>query len=349
VHPEDSARTIRIDALGPADSPRLDGIDPAHVHRLSEIVATLPPILVNRATMRVIDGMHRVGAAALNGLEVIEAQFFDGADEEAFLRAVAANTEHGLPLSTADRKAAAKRILASHPSLSDRAVAKVAGLDAKTVAALRQGSTEDSPRLNTRLGSDGKVHPLDRTAERILASELIADRPDLPLRAVAKAAGISVGTAHDVRQRLLRGEQPVPPRPAARAATVRRVVAEVSPSPLAAVPADPEQPGPSPAPVRRAEQSAPGRRGALETLRRLAGDPSLRHTESGREFLRWLHLQTVVDDGWRQRMDAIPPHCVDSVADLAQQCADSWQKFSRELARRKFADRARAASAQARN
>lgn len=42
-------------------------------------------------------------------------------------------------------------------------------------------------------------------------------------------------------------------------------------------------------------------------------------------------------------MDAVPPHCVDAVAEVAQQCAESWQKFTRELARRKLSDRARIA------
>lgn len=276
-------QSVRIDTLEPADSPRLGGIDEAHLRRLAEIVTPLPPILVHRSTMRVIDGMHRVRAAALKGLDVIEAQFFDGADEEAFLRAVALNVAHGLPLPTADRKAAAARILLSHPGLSDRAVAEYTGLDAKTVAAVRPCSTADSPQLNTRIGTDGKVHPLDRTVERIRASELIATRPDLPLRAVAKAAGISVGTAHDVRQRLLRGEQPAPrrqapARPAGTEAVVARPAARGVAGRGAGTPA--AETGRPAERVARPERRPPagGRRGPLEILRRLANDPSLRHT-----------------------------------------------------------------------
>ncbi|MGW4273555.1 ParB/RepB/Spo0J family partition protein [Streptomyces seoulensis] len=319
---------VRIEALQPADSPRLNGVDENHVRRLADIYSTLPPILVHRRSMRVVDGMHRVAAAAANGLTSVEVQYFDGADDEAFLRSVTANIAHGLPLSVADRKAAAERILRARPDLSDRAVAACTGLDAKTVAPIRPRSTADSPRSNIRTGADGRAHPLDRTAERIRAAEIMTRRPDLPLRAIVKETGLSLGTAHDVRQRLLRGEAPVP--------TGRR------PSARREEPAAADAPGPLPA-ARAAgscdQQALAGSnrtRGALETLRRLAGDPSLRHTESGRQFLRWLHVHFVVDEAWRQQADAVPAHCAGTVAELALQCAGAWQRFAEDLDRRRL-------------
>ncbi|MFD7703166.1 ParB/RepB/Spo0J family partition protein [Streptomyces caelestis] len=322
---------VRIEALMPADSPRLNGVDEDHVRRLADIYATLPPVLVHRPTMRVIDGMHRVAAAAAKGLTSVEVQYFDGAEEDAFLRSVTANIAHGLPLSTADRKAAARRILRFRRDLSDRAVAAYTGLDAKTVAAVRPRSTEEFPRPNIRVGADGRAHPLDRTAERIRAAELMTRHPDLPLRAVVKETGLSLGTAHDVRRRLLRGEAPVP-------AGRRRA------------PAD----RPSPLPAPRAADTAgagvpPGSsrtRGSLETLRRLAGDPSLRHSESGRRFLRWLHTHFMVDEAWRQQAGAVPPHCTETVAELALQCSNAWKRFAEDLSRRRLSD---ATSAQARH
>ncbi|MFJ9813399.1 ParB N-terminal domain-containing protein [Streptomyces sp. NPDC101158] len=332
--PSHFTHRVRIEALLPADSPRLNGVDDAHVRRLTDIYAVLPPVLVHRATMRVIDGMHRVAAAAAMGLTSVEVQYFDGADEEAFLRSVTANVAHGLPLSLADRKAAAERILRSRPGLSDRVVASYTGLDAKTVAAIRPRSTADSPRSNVRIGADGRVHPLDRTAERIHAAELMTRRPDLPLRAIVKETGLSLGTAHDVRRRLLRGEAPVPQ--GRRPAAVRR-----------AEPPPPEADRPAPPPETPAATSAqtaasgPSRtRGSLETLRRLAGDPSLRHSESGRHFLRWLHTHFVVDEAWRQQADAVPPHCTDTVAELALQCSHAWRRFSEDLSRRRLTDTA---------
>jgi hypothetical protein len=62
--------------------------------------------------MRVIDGMHRLLAASMNGRDTIEIRLSDGSPQDAFLRAVEANVTHGLPLSQADRRAAAKRIRA---------------------------------------------------------------------------------------------------------------------------------------------------------------------------------------------------------------------------------------------
>ncbi|GAA3500051.1 ParB N-terminal domain-containing protein [Streptomyces prasinosporus] len=324
---------VRIEALRPADSPRLNGVDEAHVRRLADIYATLPPVLVHRATMRVIDGMHRVAAAAAKGLTSVEVQYFDGAEEDAFLRSVTANVAHGLPLSTADRKAAAARILRSSRDLSDRAVAAYTGLDAKTVAAIRPRSTAESPRSNIRIGSDGRSHPLDRTAERIRAAELMTRRPDLPLRAVVKETGLSLGTAHDVRRRLLRGEAPVP-------AGRRR-----APQPAAARPDGAGRPEPSGTAGTAGAFPGAGRtRGPLETLRRLAGDPSLRHSESGRRFLRWLHTHFVLDEAWRQQADAVPPHCTDTVAELALQCSNAWKRFAEELSRRRLSDAAPAAT-----
>ena len=142
-------------------SPRLNGEDRAHIARLAETETPLPPILVDRRTMRVIDGMHRLMAASLQGRETIDVMFFDGSEADVFLRAVQENIAHGLPLSQADRRAAAERIIASHPHMSDRAIGHSAGLAAKTVAAIRKSSSEEIPQSNARVGRDGRVRPLD--------------------------------------------------------------------------------------------------------------------------------------------------------------------------------------------
>ena len=145
---------VPILSLRPGDSPRLEGEDKAHVARLVEAEAELPPILVERRTMRVIDGMHRLLAASLNGQETVDVVFFEGSQAEAFLRAVEANVAHGLPLSQADRRAAATRIVTSNPQLSDRAIGHSTGLAAKTVAAIRRSA--DAVQLNARVGRDGR-------------------------------------------------------------------------------------------------------------------------------------------------------------------------------------------------
>lgn len=203
---------VHVLTLRPADSPRLNGEDKAHIARLAELETPLPPILVDRRTMRVIDGMHRLMAASLQGRETINVIFFDGSETDIFLRAVQENVAHGLPLSQADRRAAAERIIASHPHMSDRAIGHSVGLAAKTVVAIRKVQARKY-RSQTR-GSAGTVRPLDSGVGRRRAAELLTQQPDASLRDVARVAGISPATVLDVRKRLERGESPVPEKPA---------------------------------------------------------------------------------------------------------------------------------------
>ncbi|MFD1048734.1 serine hydrolase, partial [Kibdelosporangium lantanae] len=93
---------VPIDSLLPADSPRLSGESMEHARMLAASEAELPPIVVHRPTRRVIDGMHRLKAAALRGQDDILVRFYEGDDEDAFIVAVETNIAHGLPLSLAD-------------------------------------------------------------------------------------------------------------------------------------------------------------------------------------------------------------------------------------------------------
>lgn len=138
-----------------------------------------------------------------------------GVEADVFLRAVQENIAHGLPLTQADRRAAAERVIATHPHMSDRAIGHVAGLAAKTVAGIRKRSTDHPAQSNTRVGRDGRVRPLDSSEARRRAAELLASQPGSSLRDVARAVGISPATVLDVRKRLECGESPVPERPAA--------------------------------------------------------------------------------------------------------------------------------------
>ena len=209
---------IDLDDLREGGSPRVAGVDESHVDVLAGVLDKVPPILVHRESLRVIDGVHRVRAARLLGRTRLPARLVDADADDAFVAAVRANTEHGLPLTVADRKAAAATILRSHPHWSDRMIADVVGLSAKTVATTR---TDDGV---ARTGRDGKVRPLDGPRRRRVAARLLAENPDLSLRQVAKMAGISPETARSVKVRLARGEDPaghdraaparaVPPQP----------------------------------------------------------------------------------------------------------------------------------------
>ncbi|MFJ4244897.1 ParB N-terminal domain-containing protein, partial [Streptomyces iakyrus] len=126
----------RITVVG---SLRTVGEDPRHINALAEVCSELPPIVIHRKTMTVIDGVHRLRAVENSGATHISAVLFNGDEREAFVLAVKLNSNHGLPLSLADRKAAALHMLADFPEWSNRRLAGVVGLSDKTIAALRRG------------------------------------------------------------------------------------------------------------------------------------------------------------------------------------------------------------------
>ncbi|MFJ2581568.1 ParB N-terminal domain-containing protein [Kitasatospora aureofaciens] len=301
---------VPIMQILPGDSPRLKGEDKVHVLRLAAIESPLPPILVDRRTMRVIDGIHRLMAASLKGLKVIDVRFFDGSREEAFLRAVEANVEHGLPLSQADRTAAALRILKSHPAMSDRAIAKSTGLGARAVAELRR-SCDSVPPSNFRVGRDGKVRPLNGATGRLRVAELIRENPEASLRQVARSAGVSPATALDVRRRLERGEEPVPCQKNTASAAVE--------SPRDSLPVQtPSVVGPP----------------STVTLEKLMRDPSLRQSELGRRLLRMFKENVLGAKDMTDICASVPSHCIELIIQLSRQNSQIWEDFAHELNRR---------------
>ncbi|MFF4383426.1 winged helix-turn-helix transcriptional regulator [Kitasatospora sp. NPDC001547] len=283
--------------------------------RLAELDEPLPPILVDRRTMRVIDGMHRLLAACLRGQDTIEAELFDGTREEAFLRAVEANTTHGLPLSQQDRRAAAARIVEAHPEMSDRAIAKASGLGTKSVAAIRRNMDLKGAQPTARIGRDGKVRPLSSAEGRRRAAELIAENPEASLREIARRAGISPATVSDVRKRLTAGELAV---------TERRPVSVPDAGGLS-VAADRV---PAQRSVRKVRLVQPD---PLELMEKLLRDPSLRHKEEGRHLLRLLQQNALGNQMWAKLAAAVPAHCRNLVVDLARQYAETWTDFAQEL------------------
>lgn len=303
---------VPVRSLLSPDSPRLEGEDDAYVHLLADSEAEFPPLIVHRDTMRVIDGAHRLRAATLRGAVEIEVRYFDGSNADAFVLAVEANVAHGMPLSRADRKAAAKRIIVSHPQLSDRAIASVTGLAAKTVGTIRRCAAGDIPPLRTRVGRDGRARPLDTAGGRRRAMNLMRENPTASLRQIAAKAGVSQGTARDVRDRLARGESPVPTR--------RRRTSKPK-----------EQDPPGDVSERRslAAGGSPEYRTLL--LERLKQDPSLRFTETGRRLLRLFDIHTRSELEWAQLLENVPAHCRGTVEELVRGCAEMWQEMALRL------------------
>ncbi len=324
IHPAADAQTIirlrdEVLATAPVDdvpvadlvvaySPRLAGEDSEYIRALAESESQLPPLVVHRATMTVIDGIHRLRAAVSNSRTTIAVCYFDGSLQEAALLAVALNVGHGRPLSLDDRSAAAQRIFASHPHWSDRAVALLAGLSATKVATLR-GAAQSS----VRIGRDGRARPLDATAGRERARELLEQKPTASMRQIARDAGISAATAADVRDRICRGESAVPARREG-----------------------PLHPGPVTLPPQRVTVPAQPRTvksptKIIKVVEAMHRDPSLRQNEAGRALLRMLGICAVFAREHEHIAAAIPQHCRAQLAELMHDHAQVCQDFADQV------------------
>jgi len=333
--------SIPVSSLQPGFRLRQAGTDAAHVRLLADAAGSvdLPPILVQKRGSRIIDGTHRVEAAKLRDEWCIKAQVVDCTDQQALVLAVKTNTLHGLPLSRADRIAGAKRILAAHPDWSDRAVAAITGLSAKAVASLRNTATGDTQFHGKRLGRDGKRRPVQPGEGRRRAAEYIAAHPEASLRQVARETDVSLGTVHDVRDRLRRGTLTIASPAGQAGQPVTQPLTTPGPG-LVTSAGHPAQAGPAvPAGPLRLARSLPPRPGARDPQQviwsaisaKLAGDPALRYTEGGRAFLRWMSRHSTQADEWREFIDAIPEHWRPEVSRIAQSMSEEWRQFADHL------------------
>jgi hypothetical protein len=295
---------VPLSSLGAGFFLRQSGTDTAHVQLLADAASSgeLPAILVQKSSLRIVDGMHRIEAAKLRGERSINARFVDCSDEDAFMLAVKSNTLHGLPLSRADRMAGAKRILDWHADWSDRAVAAAAGLSAKTVAGLRYRSGGEVQDLDKRLGRDGKRRPVTGIEGRKRAADYLIARPGASLREVAKEADVSLGTVHDVRSKLRRG---------------------VDPTVVGRPRSSQEQP------VIGSATNACHDWSSISS--KLAKDPSIKYTESGRMLLRWMTSRIMQPGEWKEFVDAVPAHWTEDISLVAESVGDAWREFAGQL------------------
>jgi hypothetical protein len=195
-------------------------------------------------------------------------------------------------------------------------IAQVTGLAARTVAEIRRngGGTE---RVEARLGRDGRLRPVNRQAGRVVASELLASNPQLSLRQVAREAGISPETARDVRNRLRKGESPVPNRPRGK-----------RPGGGERAPGGGTADRPRTGPVAGHRGGRISREGRVAVIERLRADPALRFSEKGRSLLRLLHLHTMKDEELDRIAESVPAHWRSTVASLARECARVWTELA---------------------
>jgi hypothetical protein len=304
---------VPIVSLVVGDSPRRAGADLGHIRMLAALPGHLPPILVNRSTMQVIDGMHRLRAAQLRGEQEIEARFFEGDVAGAFVLAVQANVRHGWPLCMADRKAAADRIIGLYPAWSDRAIAEIAGVSASTVGARRRRLGVQTGQLDAKVGRDGRVRPVDPAERKAIAERLLADKPGISLREAARQARLSPETVRRLRIGIDAAGEATPAEPSAAESSLEA------------------------SPPRRPVVTAANPEGA-SPMRALVADPAFRSTDSGRALLRLLSATAAVVDLGGEVIDAAPPHCLDWLALSAQACVGRWQAFAEQLDRKRAQD-----------
>ncbi|MGO9082686.1 MAG: ParB N-terminal domain-containing protein [Streptosporangiaceae bacterium] len=308
---EGPAEIVDIRKLRAADSPRLLGESDEAIQTLAQTDGVLPPIVVHRPSMKIIDGMHRYRAALLRQASTMEVRYYDGDAESAFALAVRANMANGLPLSLADRRSAAGRLIRSQPHWSSRAIADLTGLAAKTVDSIRRSSGEETQLSIKRLGRDGRLRPVDCTEGRRRVSEAIRRRPDATLRQIADEVGVSVGTVRDVRTKIRNGEDPILPR--------RRRDSQ----PSAAS-------GASEAIARLADGSERDQV-CVSIRQQLCRDPAVRMSESGRSLVRWLEARGVSSDELRGFVEGSPPHCRTVLASLARHYSEMWSDYANAL------------------
>ncbi|HEY6532476.1 MAG TPA: ParB/RepB/Spo0J family partition protein [Acidimicrobiales bacterium] len=293
---------VAVAALSLGVSFRDGGVDDEHVERLVGSGGQWPAILVRRRDGVVVDGAHRVVAARRLGLDRIEVSWFEGGRDEALIEFVRRNVSHGLPLSLAERKRAASRVLATRPEWSDRRIAEVCGVSPKTVGRIRvdERGRDELPLLEARVrvGRDDRLRPVNSAALRERIAEVLIERPDASLRAVAATVGVSPETVRQVRLSMA-------PR---RESTETEQSVAATPPVLAAV-----------APLPAVVTPLWGR------------DPALSSCDGGQDFLDWFDRSFVHDVECLDRVETVPLSRVYEIADEARRRSEAWMRFARAL------------------
>lgn len=154
---------LPIDSVvrAPGEWPRLE-LDRDRVAYFRDVFDDLPPIVVEEQSRRLIDGWHRLEAAAALGRDRIAAEVVP-APNGVLAASLAYATRAAKPLTRADRRHAIALLLRGDPRRSDRWLASIVGVSASTVAAVRSEleAREELQAPDVRLGRDGRErqHP----------------------------------------------------------------------------------------------------------------------------------------------------------------------------------------------
>lgn len=129
--------------------------------------AQFPPVDLfwDGSRFHIGDGSHRIAGARKAGRKQIPALVYEGTRRDALLHSLAANQEHGLRRSPADKRYAVAKALAELKDFSDREIAKLIGVSHPFVGSCRRESTGNvSSSAETRVGADGKRRKMPRKA-----------------------------------------------------------------------------------------------------------------------------------------------------------------------------------------
>jgi hypothetical protein len=304
---------VLIDSLAAGEELRSGGLDEAHVTLLAEMEGRWPPILVWGDDCMVVDGAHRVAAARRLGYCSIEAVRFQGSRDEAFIEAVRQNLHHGLPLTAPDRRRAVLRILGRHADWSDRRIGSLCGLSGKTVGRLRRAEPTSRDRekvvgLERRIGSDGRVRPVQPEMVRGKIREALNENPGSSLRTIAALVGVSPETVRTLRA------------PAGSIGHVGDVIA-IHPAPDDQLPPDDQLQ------VEEIAAKTRRRRGRDERWDR---DAALLTCGDGGDFARWF-TRNRVDGEWPDYVPVVPVGRIYDVVDEARRRAAAWTAFASML------------------
>lgn len=300
----------------------------AHVRALAEVPDSWPPILVDRQSHEIIDGVHRYHAAASIGKPTISCALFDGSAHEALLEAIHRNVQHGLPLSLKERQTAARRVLTRYEGWSDRKIARLCGLSPSTVGGLRDRSSVKNEQSNGRQGIDGRVRPTDAGGLRQRIEQAVQSSPGASLREIASLVGASPSTVKSVRDRVrngnglsvVEGEKSLE-----KAITAQFVHPQNGNGHRVTVPMNglPRSDG------NLLLGSPPSRRHESNW----GSDTAISATADGAVFSVWFS-RTLIEEDWYEHVDSVPLSRSYEIADEARRRARCWNTFADLVERR---------------
>lgn len=139
-------RTVRIN---PKILPRESEVPNAEmVRQYVEVFDQLPPIKVQQDTFVLIDGLHRLTAAAEAGSDFVRIVEDPVSDADLWVAAFEENALHGVPLNTKERVRAAKKYMEIEPN--NTKVASWAGVHRSSVIQWRRGT---EPKIESTIGA----------------------------------------------------------------------------------------------------------------------------------------------------------------------------------------------------